>query len=374
MKVTVTKNLNVRVGEPRLNAPCNQYLAPGSILEVDGKYYHGDFYEGNNQWMKDEAGNYYWSGGIYEPSRDISHPGIQMDGYLNLDQIWKYGQGEGITIAVIDTCINKPYPDLDDALDIPRSKSYLSDSVFRTTADTSLQANHGTQICHLIASRGKNGFQGISPKSKIVLYSVACFNYKKDYSSEYILLALDDISKQDDIKIVNLSFNMGTLSDTEVQQIQEKVTFLAEKKGKLMFAATGNGDFPVDCIDYPARFTGVIAVGAVREDNGLFRKISEFNTGEELFCCCAADKLKFFPADHNYFKPSTSFATAILSGMTANYLSNPSAQCNSVAEFKKSLLDSLVDLTAKKATGSKYDNSIGYGVFNPVLLFSNLKI
>jgi len=48
MKVTVTKYLNVRVGKPSVNAPCYQYLAPGSELEMHGNLYKGDSFKDNN--------------------------------------------------------------------------------------------------------------------------------------------------------------------------------------------------------------------------------------------------------------------------------------------------------------------------------------
>ena len=58
MKVTVTKYLNVRVGKASVNAPSYQYLAPGTILEVEDKTYKGDKYEDKDDWLKDAAGNY----------------------------------------------------------------------------------------------------------------------------------------------------------------------------------------------------------------------------------------------------------------------------------------------------------------------------
>jgi hypothetical protein len=64
MKVTVKDFLNVRVGKPSVNAPTFQFLAPGSILDVEEKFFDGDKLEGNSLWVKDEADNYYWSGGI----------------------------------------------------------------------------------------------------------------------------------------------------------------------------------------------------------------------------------------------------------------------------------------------------------------------
>ncbi|MCW3104129.1 MAG: hypothetical protein JWO09_2569 [Bacteroidetes bacterium] len=67
MKVTVKYYLNVRVGKPSVNAPCHGYLVPGTEIEVDGKLYDGDQFEGTYKWMKDNAGNYYWAGGINSP-------------------------------------------------------------------------------------------------------------------------------------------------------------------------------------------------------------------------------------------------------------------------------------------------------------------
>lgn len=67
MDVTVTKYLNVRIGQPSVNAPIHSYLQPGDKLEVDGKQYRGDVYDGNNYWYRDAAGNYYWSGAISAP-------------------------------------------------------------------------------------------------------------------------------------------------------------------------------------------------------------------------------------------------------------------------------------------------------------------
>ena len=64
MKVLVKHFLNVRAGKPSVNAPCYQYLAPGSEVEVDGKLYKGDQFEGINTWLKDDVDNYYWSGGV----------------------------------------------------------------------------------------------------------------------------------------------------------------------------------------------------------------------------------------------------------------------------------------------------------------------
>src|ERR1700744_5797251 len=121
MKVTVTKYLNVRVGSPSLNAPCYQYIAPGSEIEVDGQLYTGDAYDGISTWLKDAGGNYYWSGGVDYKSAQSQGPTTNFQQFLdqslsgsalsrivnygqllNIDQQYKAKAGQGVTIAVVD--------------------------------------------------------------------------------------------------------------------------------------------------------------------------------------------------------------------------------------------------------------------------------
>lgn len=79
MKVTVTKNLNVRVGAPSINAPNLEFLLPGAVVETDGKLYKGDWYDGNQDWYRDTEGNYYWSGGVEPPTLPLNRNRIIID-------------------------------------------------------------------------------------------------------------------------------------------------------------------------------------------------------------------------------------------------------------------------------------------------------
>ena len=121
MKVTVKDYLNVRVGKPSLNAPNFQYLAPGSILEVDGTLYPGDKFEGIDTWYKDEAGNYYWSGGVEKKVEDkkttesnlvAQIEKIDYRELIKLKNPLANGFGEGVKVAVLDSGIYSNHPDL----------------------------------------------------------------------------------------------------------------------------------------------------------------------------------------------------------------------------------------------------------------------
>ncbi len=137
MKVTVSKYLNVRVGKPSVNAPCYQYLSPGSELIVDGSLYKGDMYDGIDTWLKDEAGNYYWSGGVN--MKPVSNITINYQDYLK-DFAWISNKGKGVVIAIIDT-------------GVMMNPNYYDCSLIKqiNLADNNDELYHGNFICGIIA-------------------------------------------------------------------------------------------------------------------------------------------------------------------------------------------------------------------------------
>jgi len=366
MKVTVKEFLNVRVGKPRLNAPCYQYLAPGSELVVDGNLYPGDKYDGIDTWMKDEAGNYYWSGGFAESQMQISTNIAPWHDYLNLREVWKKGSGDGITIAVLDKCINIRNNDLADAIDISRSIAYVDDTIFVEND------SHGTTMCQLIASRGRNGYLGVAPKAKIVFYGIAGKDYHDDnYATEYIMKALDEIERYDDIKIINMSFCTPLLSEylssPESNDLQKKIKKLS-MKGKIFVAAAGN--FDNDFIVYPARFENVLAIGAADySENKLKISNKVYNRGPEMFCCCLSNNIKL-KSDDSSLELDTSGASVIMAGLIANYLSSDLAAKVTYAEIINKIKSSLMDENRMPTNSKRIDNNVGYGFINPLQLIS----
>src|SRR5258707_73651 len=55
--------LNVRIGAASTSAPCLEYLAPATAVEVT-EAVTGTMIDGNNIWFRDLRNNYYWSGGF----------------------------------------------------------------------------------------------------------------------------------------------------------------------------------------------------------------------------------------------------------------------------------------------------------------------
>lgn len=260
MKVTITKYLNVRVGKPSVNAPCYQYLAPGSVLEVDGKLYDGDVFDGVTTWYKDEAGNYYWSGGVINslvPNIATTKFDINKFWWIkdfNIEKLWEINPtGSNVKVAVLDTGLSLPHPDLiiNTMLlhDITNSQYGIKD-----------WSGHGTHISGIIkASHNEFGVQGISPNVDLFFAKVT-----NDVTGD----SPDDLSKgidwaiQQKVDIISISKGFQTDNITLKNSITSAI-----KNKILVVCASGNkiNNAQVD-IDFPARYSDTLSVGGIQEN------------------------------------------------------------------------------------------------------------
>ncbi|MFZ2471092.1 MAG: S8 family peptidase [Methanothrix sp.] len=100
---------------------------------------------------------------------------VSQDGYkspaqiIKADKLWEKGfDGQGITVAVIDSGIDKNHPDLIGK--VVAEKNFLADEI---TADDLL--GHGTMVAGIIAGSGaaSNGrYKGIAPGAKLISVKV----------------------------------------------------------------------------------------------------------------------------------------------------------------------------------------------------------
>jgi subtilisin family serine protease len=340
MKVIVTKYLNVRVGAPSVNAPCYQYLAPGSELEVDGNIFYGDYYNGNNEWYKDQVGNYYWRGGVSEiiaESKVVSTAEKDISAFNTIAvfppslQDWngrivkllpdiKNTLGEGINIAVLDTGIEKQHLDLD--------KPVIDSRDFTTSAFGDLDVQgHGTEMASLIAGNPffiSKGVRGVAPEAKIFSAKVM---YDENDPQDFLSVsnALDYLFDKN-IDIINMSIGRAD----SVKVMADKIS----RADKTIFfgAAKENGTNPDQLLKlFPANHPSVIAVCALTEQ---YLKLNYDKLPFPLVIfphmkswCCS---IKY---RHFYFEDSgSSIATALLSGICALLLShNPTIERNKAA-------------------------------------------
>ncbi|MBY0425786.1 MAG: S8 family serine peptidase [Cytophagales bacterium] len=260
MKVVVKDFLNVRVGNPSVNAPCYQYLAPGSEIEIDGNLYDGDKFEGIAKWLKDSAGNYYWAGGTNKIDENL--PWYITD--FGIDSVWKKCKGEGVTIILIDSGVRNDYECLKEA-DITKDTIFPHD-------DGTDDFGHGTYMASIIA--GTYPFYGIAKKAKI--HSIKIQNGKEDSDIQNNLLkgldkALTIISKgnTNNCYIVNLSLAFRTDSNkTFIDKLVQKIYTINKSDNTIGTASIGNQGKNLTTITIPASLPDVYSCAGVVKYNG----------------------------------------------------------------------------------------------------------
>lgn len=264
--------------------------------------------------------------------------------YLNIAEAHKISQGEGVTVAVIDTGVD-PHPDLRNNL-LPGTVTYPGG-----TGDGRQDGDpdgHGTAMAGLIAAhgRGNSGALGIAPKAKIL--PVRDGQSRKGFNSTDTAAAIRWAASQK-ADVINISAAVSPTFEL-LDAVEE-----ALRANIVVVAAGGNAnDFAVP---YPARIPGVVAVGSIERDS----KISpNSRTGKEIVIAAPGVDIQSTGRNGQYRRASgTSSATAIVSGAVALIRSRyPDL---SAKEVVHRLTSTAVD---KGAPGR--DEEYGYGVLDIV--------
>jgi subtilisin family serine protease len=314
MKFVVTKNLNVRVGAPSINSPCFQYISPGNIIEVDGIYYKGDLYDGIDLWLRDKAGNYYWSGGVINESEGkniIVDPNFNLINYnniiLNIPNDWRLTNGRGINVAVFDTGINVAHKDFDGIFNQNNTKNFSSSS-------SGIQDiyNHGTQITGIIGARTStnNGIRGVAPECNLFVLKVG--EDDGSFLPTNIIKALE-WSKSNNINIINMSFsiNYRYYHDQGIESALDSI------QNCVIVASAGENSILTQDFLYPAMHKEVISVGAINQSiNDKFcSNLNYILPLLQIPSCSGGNKILYKT------ESGSSISTAFLTGIIALYLS-----------------------------------------------------
>jgi len=190
---------------------------------------------------------------IIQLNAQIEDWGIQS---TQIPLAWDSGfTGKGVKVAVIDSGISA-HSDLTIAGGI---------STVDYTTSYSDDQGHGTHVAGVIAARNNSlGVKGVAYESEI--YAVKAFNQEGDaYLSD--LIEGIDWAIANRMDIINLS--AGSQDDSNALQLAIDQAYAS---GIILVAAAGNDgslDGLDDSVDYPARYSSVIGVGAV--DRNLSR-------------------------------------------------------------------------------------------------------
>ncbi|MBO0321831.1 S8 family serine peptidase [Muricauda sp. CAU 1633] len=308
MKVTVSKFLNVRVGQPNVNAPNYQYLAPGSIIEVEDEIYKGQKHDGNAFWFKDAANNYYWSGGVQDKNSlidvfrtdwNVADLALALTQF-RIHELWKDTKGGGVDIAVLDTGYSD-HPNLKKV--IASRRNFLNHS-----NDVTDFAGHGTHVAGIIAANGMAKVAGIAPEVRLHIGKVANGEFD-GLDPAVIASAIDWYSKKVDIISMSLGFPV------DIPILKQAVN----NCDALIVAAYGNDKGQQRTTgDYPASYPSCLSVGSLGFKNGKTALAKDTIRGPKLDIAAPGERIKSTYLSGRFeILSGSSMATPYVSGVLA---------------------------------------------------------
>lgn len=261
------------------------------------------------------------------------------------NKVWPLTQGEGVTVAVVDSGVQADLPDFSGVV-LPGTDTTGGGGDGRTDTDTAAVPGHGTGMASLIAAQGPGtGFLGIAPRAKIL----PIVGSSMDSVSRGIRYAVDRGAK-----VINVS--QGGAGNCG-ESLQAAVDYAGQHDAIVVAASGDYGDSsnfalsPADCV-------GVLAVGAV--DNHL-KPWS--GTERQPYVAIASPGVAvsavLMDGRVHTSNGGTSGAAALTSGGIA--LLRSRFPDESRTDILKRVFASLRD-----AGPSGRDDQTGYGVFRPI--------
>jgi type VII secretion-associated serine protease mycosin len=228
---------------------------------------------------------------------------------LDYQSVWQFTEGQGITVAVIDSGVDAN-PQFDGRVIVGPTSTQAAAPAGPANGDC---VGHGTSVAGIIAAAPMAGvaFAGVAPQATIL--SIKVTNTEGGITASVVAEAILD-AVQDGAKVINLSL---TAPDTPA--LSEAVAY-ALKRNVVVVASAGNdttdsGTGPF----YPAAYPGVLSVGAVDSDGDL-ADFSDVRTPVSV-TAPGIDITSTFPGTYpdSYLagQQGTSFATAFVSGVAA---------------------------------------------------------
>lgn len=229
------------------------------------------------------------------PTSSAQYKGWEIEKF-NIDKKWNYSQGEGVTVAVIDTGCDLYHEDLKNNLIQGRN--------FVDPGSDPMDGNgHGTHVSSTIAAENnRTGMVGVAPKTKIMPIKALNNGGHGD-----INLIIDAIIWAADQSVDFITMSLGSPQGTE--KLHKAIKYASISKGIGVFCAAGNAGKDSG-IMYPAKYNEVVSIGAI--DSNLNR--TDFT--------CSGEELDFLAPGHEILGAVPGNGYAIMSGTS---MSNPYA-------------------------------------------------
>ncbi|HEY6737699.1 MAG TPA: S8 family peptidase, partial [Actinopolymorphaceae bacterium] len=179
---------------------------------------------------------------------------------IGAPKAWDAGfDGEGVTVAVIDTGVDADHPDLADK--VTASKDFTGEG-------PEDGFGHGTHVASIVAGTGAASdgkYTGVAPKAEVVSAKVC--DSGGWCTDEAILGGMEWAAATQEAQIANLS--LGGTDTPEIDPLEEAVDRLTEQTGTLFVIAAGNEGAGVGTIGSPGSAEAALTVGAVDKKDAM---------------------------------------------------------------------------------------------------------
>lgn len=270
---------------------------------------------------------------------------------FELPKAWQYTQGEGVTIAVLDSGCDLDHPDLKQNL-VPGANFVKPDL---PPEDDNGHGTHVTGI--LVAENNEIGMVGVCPSAKVMPVKVLDKNGNGNLVNvaKGVKWAADNGA---DIIVMSLG------SPSKLQQVRKAIQYACSKNVPV-FVAAGNAGNTKE-IFYPANYPETIAIGAIDSD---LRRADFSNTGENLdFMAPGVDVFSTVPDNWYATFSGSSMACPFAAGVAALVLSyvrkgKTTLQLNTPDDYR----DIFVKYTTPIHNGNYKDKRFyqGFGIIDP---------
>ncbi|MDV9191633.1 type VII secretion-associated serine protease mycosin [Streptomyces sp. SR27] len=280
----------------------------------------------------------------------------QLDAF-GAEEIWQLSTGKGVTVAVIDSGVDRQNPDLQGR--VLKGRNFATDKPGDEYTDFD---GHGTGMAALIAGTGArdggNGAFGLAPGARILPVRVPGGDpgdqsqAAADAEFNRIVPEAIRFAADSGAKVINISMGVRTGS----QQLTDSVKYALDK-GALVFAAVGNTGDKTNALEYPGATPGVVGVGAA-DKKGKSLPMSQRGPqvdvvapGKDLVAACDTGVCT---------TSGTSDATALVSAAAALIWSKHPDWTNN------QILKVMLNTIARPKGGEERSDYIGYGAVRPL--------
>ncbi|CAM5554991.1 type VII secretion-associated serine protease mycosin [Streptomyces viridochromogenes] len=190
---------------------------------------------------------------------------------FSVQDTWAETQGQGVTVAVVDSGVDGDHPDLTGQ--VLEGKDFTGGSNAQED-----KIGHGTKMASIIAGHGhgpggSDGVMGLAPKAKIL--PLRTLQTRKDRNLDDTWGAAVRYAVDRGAKVINLSF--GNDGGGKTLSAGRDAIAYAQAHDVVVVAASGNEGSVA--VSEPAALPGVVSVGAVDKNADLW---TDSNTGKGL--------------------------------------------------------------------------------------------